>query len=211
MISGVFRECSNQKCAFRYPDLDVAYEKTYCPKCGFPTNMISRVGESSINKFFQKSKTKIVPHLDNIRSVYNVGSMLRTCEGFGIDEIVLAGITPTPKHPKMNKTGLGSSDRIKWQYFENGFRKAEELKSRGLQLISFENSSNAIPLPYLDKKLLNPNICIVFGNENLGIDPGILEISDIVSSIPMVGKKESYNVSVAFGIALYFLAIESSI
>lgn len=211
MASGVFRECSNSNCAFRYPDLDGTFEKTFCPKCGQPTNLVSRIDESFLNTFSLKTHIQITPFLDNIRSVYNVGSILRTCEGFGIDEIILSGITPTPQHPRMNKTGLGSANLIKWQHFNNGFQKAANLKESGVQLVSFENSPNAIPLPKLTKKKINQNICIVFGNENLGIDPGILEISDIVTAIPMMGKKESYNVSVAFGIALYYFSIELSI
>ena len=75
--------------------------------------------------------------LDNIRSVYNVGSIIRTCEGLGIEEIILAGITPTPDHPRMNKTGLGAIPNLKWQYAKNGLNKASEVKSKGLSIDQF--------------------------------------------------------------------------
>ena len=143
--------------------------------------------------------------LDNIRSVYNVGSIIRTCEGLGIGEIIMAGITPTPDHPRMNKTGLGAIPKLKWQYVKNGFSKAGELKAKGHQLISIESSRTARPIECITEKDLKDRICLVVGNENLGVDPEIQQLSDLVVAIPMAGEKESFNVSVAFGIAAFYL------
>ncbi len=147
----------------------------------------------------------MIPLLDNIRSVYNVGSIIRTCEGLGIGEIILAGITPTPDHPRMNKTSLGAIPKLKWHYLHNGLKAVTDMKSKGYQIISLESTRSALPIEKVHKKDLYGKICLVAGNENLGIDPAIQELSDMVVAIPMSGEKESFNVSVAFGIAAFHL------
>ena len=128
-IAGFFRECSNPQCTFRYPDLKTDSEIAYCPKCGALAPVSCSVRSNSVNHLVTETKPKLVPLLDNIRSVYNVGSIIRTCEGLGIGEIILTGITPTPDHPRMNKTGLGAIPNLKCQYVRNGLTKAGELKS----------------------------------------------------------------------------------
>jgi 23S rRNA (guanosine2251-2'-O)-methyltransferase len=207
MIIGYYRECTNIDCGFRYPDINSKNEIGFCPKCGEKTIISSHVISSQKTQITSDDPQEIVPFLDNIRSVYNVGSIIRTCEGFGIREIILSGITPTPDHPRMDKTGLGSTPGIKWQYANNGFQKVVSLKETGFQIISLENTSTAIPINQVSQEMLQARICLVVGNENLGIDPDIQRISDLVVAIPMSGIKESFNVSVAFGIAAYHLAI----
>lgn len=204
-FSGFFRECSNPQCTFRYPDLKIDSEIAYCPKCGALAPVTCTVSSNSDNHLVSKNKLEVIALLDNIRSVYNVGSIIRTCEGLGIGEIILTGITPTPDHPRMNKTGLGAIQNLKWQYAKNGFSIAHEMKSNGYQLISLESSIKAIPIECVKEKDLIERICLVVGNENLGVDPEIQRISDLVIAIPMAGEKESFNVSVAFGIAAFHL------
>ena len=207
MVTGVFRECTNPDCGFRYPDLNTNCELAYCPKCGEEATIASRSNSNQENLNFSESHLELIPLLDNIRSVYNVGSIIRTCEGFGIREIILSGITPTPVNPRMNKTGLGSISNIKWHSANNGFQKVVELKAKGFQIISLESTQTAISIGQVSKAILHEPLCLVIGNENLGVDPGIQKISDLVIAIPMSGEKESFNVSVAFGIAAYHLAI----
>ena len=96
MVTGYFRECSNPDCGFRYPDLNTDSDLAYCPKCGEIALISNRAISDQANHKVLKSHIEIIPLLDNIRSVYNVGSIIRTCEGFGINEIILSGITPTP-------------------------------------------------------------------------------------------------------------------
>jgi len=204
-FAGFFRECSNPKCAFRYPDLRTDSEIAYCPKCGDLAPVSCSVSPFSKNHVVSENKPKLMPLLDNIRSLYNVGSIIRTCEGLGIEEIILSGITPTPDHPRMNKTGLGAIPNLKWQYVKNGLNKACEVRSIGYQLISFESSRTALPIERVTEKDLKERICLVVGNENLGVDPEIQKLSDLVVAIPMAGEKESFNVSVAFGIAAFHL------
>jgi len=205
VIAGFFRECSNPQCTFRFPDLKTDFEIAYCPKCGALASVAYCVNSSMVDQFVLKSKSEMVLLLDNIRSVYNVGSIIRTCEGLGIREIILGGITPTPDHPRMNKTGLGAIPNIKWQYVNNTLKKSADLKSRGYQLICLESTQTALSIDSVDGNDLRNPVCLVVGNENLGVDPGIQAISDLVVAIPMAGEKESFNVSVAFGIAAFYL------
>lgn len=204
-LTGFFRECSNAECAFRYPDLNTDSVLAYCPKCGAIAAISCRISSVQENRSFPKTRLAILPLLDNIRSVYNVGSIIRTCEGLGIKEIILSGITPTPDHPRMNKTGLGAIPNLKWHYANNGLCKIVELKSNGFQIISLESSQMALPIAQVGRETLKECVCLVVGNENLGVDPEIQNISDLVVAIPMAGEKESFNVSVAFGIAAYHL------
>jgi len=204
-ITGLIRECSNADCEFRYPDLNINSNLAYCPKCGTLAPISCRIGSNQESFYVSKSRNEIIPLLDNIRSVYNVGSIIRTSEGFGIKEIILSGISPTPDHPRMNKTGLGAIPNLKWNYAINGLHKAIEMKSSGFQIICLESSRTALPISQVVKEILHKRLCLVVGNENLGVDPEIQKISDMVVAIPMFGEKESFNVSVAFGIAAYHL------
>ena len=107
----VFRECTNPECRFRYPDLNSPHTKAYCPKCG----QIAEIRETIDLDSPEADKPALKPAgsgfkviLDNIRSLYNVGSIFRTSDGFGVDELLLCGITPTPDHPRFSKTSLGA-------------------------------------------------------------------------------------------------------
>jgi tRNA G18 (ribose-2'-O)-methylase SpoU len=143
--------------------------------------------------------------LDNIRSTWNVGSMFRTSDGTGIQKLYLCGITPSPENPKVGKTALGAEKSIPWGKSKNGVHIASLLKSNGHVLWALEDLPGAIPLFQMELDSENSPIVLVVGNEVSGVDPGIIEICDKVISIPMLGKKRSFNVAVAFGIAASFL------
>ena len=204
---GVFRECSNPDCHFRYPDMRIEHAEDYCPKCGEPSGIRSTVmhtGKES-QKSINARKAELIVLLDNIRSVYNVGSIFRTCDGLGIKEIYLAGITPTPDHPRLAKTGLGAEDQISWIYRNNTVDLVQELRERGFQFIGLECTEGAIPVQEFDLQVKNQPFCLISGNERLGIDPEIQKMCDALVCIPMSGVKESLNVSVAFAIAAFYL------
>jgi 23S rRNA (guanosine2251-2'-O)-methyltransferase len=211
MVTGIFRECSNSDCQFRFPDFNSSNDLAYCPKCGSIALISCRVNSDQSNLVISKSSVEIIPLLDNIRSVYNVGSIFRTCEGFGISEIILSGITPTPDHPRMGKTSLGAIPHIEWHYANNGLQKATDLKTMGFQIVSLESSRTAIPIMQISKNINEMHMCLVVGNENFGVDPDIQKMSDLIVAIPMSGEKESFNVSVAFGIAVYHFAMAARI
>jgi tRNA G18 (ribose-2'-O)-methylase SpoU len=117
----------------------------------------------------------------------------------------MAGITPTPDHPRVAKTALGASQSVSFSYHRNGLNQILELKKQGWKIWSLENrlvSDSIFSIRKLDPM---QEILLVVGNELAGIDPSILDESDRVFNLPMQGSKESLNVSVAFGIAIYWL------
>jgi tRNA G18 (ribose-2'-O)-methylase SpoU len=146
--------------------------------------------------------------LDNLRSVYNVGSIFRTANAVGIEKIILCGTTPTPLDKKgqrrkdFAKVALGAEDTVTWEYQEDTLVAVKQLKNDGYYVISFEQAENAVD--YKDARIDGKeNIAFVIGNEVDGILPEVLELSDVIAEIPMLGTKESLNVTIAFGIGVY--------
>jgi 23S rRNA (guanosine2251-2'-O)-methyltransferase len=139
--------------------------------------------------------------LSNIRSLYNVGSMFRTCDAALVSELILCGFTPYPPRSEIEKTALGAVDTVPWRYFKTEHEAIEYLKQKKIKVIALEIT---------DKKRsytsLAPDdypLCLVLGNELTGIDQEILELCDEAIEIEMHGVKHSLNVSVAGGIAIF--------
>ncbi len=149
---------------------------------------------------------KVVLILHNIRSTHNVGSIFRTADAAGVTEIFLSGYTPRPidnfgkERKDIAKTALGAEKSIPWQYAKtpNGFIK--KLKEQGFSLVAIEQSSQSID--YKKVKIKYP-AAILLGNEVKGLSLSLLEKCDTITEIPMRGEKESLNVSVAAGVALF--------
>lgn len=137
---------------------------------------------------------------DNIRSLYNVGSIFRTGDALGVSEIWLCGITGTPKQKGLQKVALGAENSVPWEYCSNAWRVAEKLKKQGFQIVALELTNRS-----LDVKMFKPKrkVALIVGNEVSGVSSALLKRSDAIIHIPMKGMKESLNVSVAFGIAAY--------
>ncbi|MEW6617241.1 MAG: TrmH family RNA methyltransferase [Patescibacteria group bacterium] len=148
--------------------------------------------------------------LHNIRSTHNVGSMFRTADAAGVDKLYLSGITPIPLdrfgkvRPDVAKVALGAELSIPWEYVSSTVRIIKKLKKNGYVIVSLEQSKNSVVYNKI-KFSKNKKIALVVGNEVKGLSQNILELSDVVMEIPMKGNKESLNVSVAFGIAVYAL------
>lgn len=153
------------------------------------------------------AKREIYIILDNIRSRENVGSIFRTADAAGVSKIYLCGITPTPPHEKISKTALGAETYVPWEYFKETWRLLAKLKKEGINIVALEQIKESIDLFKFKPKF---PLALVLGNEVNGLSPRILKYCDKKISIPMYGKKESLNVSVAAGIALYQLKIGSS-
>lgn len=153
----------------------------------------------------QKNKENILL-LHNIRSVENVGAMFRTADAVGIDKIYLTGYTPTPldrfgrKRGDLTKSALGAEEFVSWEQKKKIFPLITKLKQENFLIIGIEQAKNSID--YKKVKLKNKNAFIV-GAEVTGIPKNILEKCDVIAEIPMKGKKESLNVSVALGVALF--------
>lgn len=146
--------------------------------------------------------------LDNLRSVHNVGSIFRTSNAVGIEKIYLCGTTPTPldkngeRRKDFAKVALGAEDTVKWKYVENTSECVKELRKENFYIISLEQSDNAID--YKEVSVANKEkIAFIVGSEVLGVADETLSQSDVVVEIPMLGTKESLNVTIAFGVAVY--------
>lgn len=149
------------------------------------------------------------PHLevllDNIRSTFNVGAMLRTSDGAGVSHVHLGGITPQPDNPRIAKVSLGAEFAVPWSYHANSLAAVQKCKDRGLQILALEILPGAVSLFKIPpERVARPSLLVV-GNEVTGIDPGIQELCDQSFWIPMQGYKRSLNVAIAFGIAVYTL------
>jgi len=148
--------------------------------------------------------------LHNIRSLHNVGSIFRTADGAGVRKIYLCGITPSPVDsfgkpvPQLIKTSLGAEKSVEWEKAVSISRTIKKLKAGGYKIIAVEQSKKSIP--YFKFSAAPRKICLVVGNEVNGLPDSVLKLADKILEIPMLGKKESLNVSVAFGIAAYHLS-----
>jgi 23S rRNA (guanosine2251-2'-O)-methyltransferase len=150
----------------------------------------------------QAAKIPVVLVLDNIRSMNNVGSIFRTCDGFAVQTLFLCGVTPTPPHRDISKTALGATDSVPWQYEEDTLHLIQELKAQGYQVFAVEQVHNSISLENAqfarDKKY-----AIVMGNELEGVDQKVIDACHVTIEIPQGGAKHSFNVSVSAGVVLW--------
>lgn len=146
--------------------------------------------------------------LHNIRSVHNVGSIFRTADAADVSKIYICGITPSPvdrlgkPRKDFEKVSLGAEKNVSWEYVPQTGRLLKRLKEEGVFIVGLEQASNSVSLNKLKTRF---PVALVLGNEVDGIPQRILKLCDIVAEIPMAGRKESLNVSVAFGIAIFSL------
>lgn len=147
-----------------------------------------------------EQKIRVIAH--NIRSLWNVGSLFRTCDGFGVEKLYLTGYTGRPPRKEITKVALGADEFVPWEHVDEPMRVIEELKNDGWNIVSLEQAEGSIPVNEFQPKF---PLCLILGSEIAGIRDDLLKESDAVIEIPMTGKKESYNVAVAAGIALYAL------
>lgn len=140
--------------------------------------------------------------LDNIRSIYNVGSFFRTADAAGIEKLYLSGITGSPPHKGISKTALGAEDTVPWERVETGVALLDTLRARHYEIAAIETSNHAVDL--FDWQPSFP-VCVLFGHEVDGLPVELTERADRHVRIPMLGMKHSLNVSVAGGIVMYEL------
>lgn len=170
---------------------------------------------------------ELVVVLYNIRSLHNVGSMFRTADGAGVEKIYLCGITPTPLdgfgriRPQLAKVSLGAEKNVPWDVSAHStgsgqarstraiLKLLEKLKKDGYKIFAIEQDKKSIPYYKLKIENSKSKIALMLGNEVRGLPHSILKFSEKILEIPMLGKKESLNVSVAFGIVAYHLKFSS--
>jgi 23S rRNA (guanosine2251-2'-O)-methyltransferase len=159
---------------------------------------------------------KIILIAHNLRSTHNVGSLLRTCEGLGVSKVILTGYTPYPKakeDPRLpheaiktakqiHKTALGAEELISWEHSDDIFEVIKDLRVEGYKIIALEQAVGSILLPELT---VRGKVALIVGREVEGLESEVMDVCDLVTEIPMVGKKESFNVTQASAMALYQL------
>lgn len=146
--------------------------------------------------------------LDNLRSVHNVGSIFRTANAVGIEKIILCGTTPTPLDNKGNKrkdfakVALGAEETVVWEYEEDTAKTLKALGQEDFYIVAFEQDDKSVDYKKVsvDGK---ENVAFIIGPEVTGISPEVLSLCDVIAEIPMLGTKESLNVTIAFGIGVY--------
>lgn len=200
------RQCTDESCRLRFPMAPDAAPGERCPFCRAKTVVVA---ESNAPSELVPSDTPVVQLplealLDNVRSLFNVGSIFRSADGAGFRRLHLCGITPTPANPKLAKTALGAEQAVAWQQQRNGVDAVEALHSQGFTLWALEEHPQAESL--LTASLPSQPLVLVVGNEVTGVDPGILAHCDKIVAIPMHGVKRSLNVATAFGVAAVILS-----
>ncbi len=153
---------------------------------------------------FRQSKREMAVLLDNIRSAWNVGSILRSADGFGFTQAYLCGITPTPDNEAVTKTSLGAEDSVPWSYHKDAVKLVKGLRKNGHTIYALEVHERAVEIGQLSS---HPGDSIlIVGNEVTGVDPELLDLCDQLLYIPMSGEKQSFNVAIAFSIAAFALS-----
>lgn len=205
-------------CGLRYPLAAGHAFGTRCPACMGETRLILRRDlaaepgparaaaghlptESIHNREDHHPQWAVL--LDNIRSAWNVGSILRTADGFGFEHAFLCGISPTPENEAVNKTSLGAEDSVPWSYHKDAVKLVKGLKKEGWVVRALEDDRRAAPIQIRERG--EARTILIVGNEVSGVDPALLDLCDAIHYIPMRGEKKSFNVAIAFAVAAYAL------
>lgn len=198
-------------CGLRYPLQAGGSFGIRCPLCLGETRVVLRKSireeERIITTAAATDGILRAVLLDNIRSAWNVGSILRSADGFGFDRVYLCGITPTPDNEAVTKTSLGAEKTLRWSHHKDAVKLATGLKEDGWRVFALEEGKDAEDIHSLS---IAPGerIVLILGSETTGVDPDLLKLSDGIHSIPMRGHKRSLNVAIAFSVAAFALSTQ---
>ena len=183
---------------------------------------ITEMGRMSVEAFHAAEKMPLVVVLDNVRSLYNVGSVFRTSDAFRVAGVVLCGITATPPHAEIHKTALGAEDSVSWRYFEDTMEAVAWLRAEGYMLLAVEQCEGSTmlqdfnPTEYTkgnkslpsrgDLEESSSKYAVILGNEVKGVQQQVIDACDVCLEIPQYGTKHSMNVSVTAGIIIWHFA-----
>lgn len=167
----------------------------------------AELDRKSISDFKAANKTRIIIILDDVRSLNNIGSIFRTADSFLVEKIYLCGITAVPPNKEINKTALGATDTVEWEYVEDIVTIVQQLKRDNIKVFAIEQVENAI---FLDKFEVDKdqNYAIIFGNEVFGVSQKAVEVCTGTIEIPQLGTKHSLNVAVSTGIVVWDLFVK---
>ena len=161
----------------------------------------------SVEEFKEAKKLPLIVVLDDVRSLYNVGSVFRSGDAFRITAVYLCGITACPPNAEIHKTALGGEDSVDWKYFERTEDAVEELHREGYFVYSIEQVEGSTKLQNLNLNTESGNgYAVIFGNEVKGVKQNVVDMSDDCLEIPQFGTKHSLNVSVTSGIVMWEFA-----
>jgi tRNA G18 (ribose-2'-O)-methylase SpoU len=164
---------------------------------------MQELGRKTVEEFKAADKTPLVLVLDNVRSMHNVGSVFRTADAFLLQGIALCGYTPVPPHRDIQKTALGATETVEWQYFPTTVEAVQKLKAQGYAVMAIEQAAQSVMLDAFQPG--NQPLALVFGNEVSGVDAAVMALADGCIEIPQLGMKHSLNISVSTGIVVWDL------
>lgn len=164
----------------------------------------AELDRKTVSEFKEATKTPIIIILDNIRSLNNIGSVFRTADAFLIEKIYLCGITARPPHKDIQKTALGATETVAWEYVEDTLELVTKLQQEGKKVYAIEQAENAVMLDKFEP-LKNQTSAVIFGNEVKGVQQEVVTASDAVIEIPQLGSKHSLNISVSTGVVVWDL------
>lgn len=170
---------------------------------------VTEMGRLSVDEFKAAEKMPLTVVLDDVRSMYNVGSVLRSCDAFRVREVLLCGITAAPPHPEIHKTALGAEDSVDWRHCQSALEAVRGLQRRGVTVMAVEQCEGST---MLDTFRPEPGreYAVVLGNEVKGVAQEVVDACDGCLEIPQYGTKHSLNVSVTAGIVVYQFTIHNS-
>jgi len=163
---------------------------------------LDELNRASVSEFKEQEKLPVVVVLDNVRSMHNVGSLFRTCDGFAVEKVCLCGITGQPPHREIEKTALGATQSIEWSYYAEPLQAVEELRQADYTIIAIEQAENSIMLNEFDPAP-GKKYALIFGNEVNGVSDEVMKNIDTCIEIPQFGTKHSFNIVVSAGIVLW--------
>lgn len=168
---------------------------------------MDELDRKTVEQFKEADKTPLVLVLDNVRSMHNVGSVFRTADAFLLQGIVLCGYTPVPPHRDIQKTALGATETVEWQYFPTTKEAVEKLREAGYAIMTIEQAENSVMLDAFTPDPARP-LALVFGNEVSGVDAEVMKMADGCIEIPQSGMKHSLNISVSTGIVVWDIFVK---
>ena len=161
----------------------------------------------TVEEYREAEKLPLIVILDDVRSMYNIGSVFRTADSFRVEAVYLCGICQTPPSTEIHKTALGAEESVSWRYFKTALEAVEELKNIGYTVFSVEQVEHSTKLQTFVPQR-NQKYAVVLGNEVKGVHQEVVDASDSCLEIPQLGTKHSMNVSVTAGIIIYKFAEE---
>lgn len=163
---------------------------------------LDELNRASVSEFKKQQKLPVVVVLDNVRSMHNVGSIFRTCDGFAVDQVCLCGITGLPPHREIEKTALGATQSVSWIHYPTALQAVEQLRKEGYAIIAIEQAEKSIMLNDFQAQK-DQKYALIFGNEVNGVSDEVMLAIDACIEIPQFGTKHSFNIVVSAGIVLW--------